>query len=129
MNQDKTNLIKALKLYNASLFITVSTLQLALSVAYALLTGTSGLLASLLISGVLLLHLIGVSCFIAVMYFVKEERTWMICIYLLLPLGNYYCINDVTKRINERLQGLGLDCMSSYADIREIQKIIKTLNK
>lgn len=128
MNRDKSNLIQALKHYNACILLSIITAQALFSFGVAVDSDASGLL-QILGAVVIALHLFGVFCFTRAIKFMEVWNAWLIVLYMFVPLGNLYCIIELSKRINQHLEALGIDRVIIFADIKAIEKTIEELGK
>ncbi len=118
------NIIQAIKSYNSCILLSNITAQAIFSFVVALDSNVSRVLSIVLGSVVFLLHLGGVIVIHKAIKHLQESRQWMVLVYLLVPLGNLYCIVELSKAINEKLEHLGIERLVGFADIKRIEKLI-----
>ncbi len=116
------NLIRAIKSYNGCILLSIVIANVMYYLVSVLETNTG--LSIVLGSVVFLLHLGGVIVFHKAVKHLQESRQWMVLVYLLVPLGNLYCIVELSKAINEKLEHLGIERLVGFADIKRIEKLI-----
>ncbi len=102
------NTIQVIKSYNSCILLTIITAQAIFSFVVALDSNISRILSIVLGSAVLLLHLGGVFSFNKAIKGFQDKGKWMVLVYLLVPLGNLYCIVELSKAINEKLEHIGI---------------------
>jgi hypothetical protein len=118
------NIIQVIKSYNSCILLSIITAQAIFSLVVALDSNISRVLSIVLGSAVLLLHLGGVFSYHKAIKGFQDKGQWMVLVYLLVPLGNLYCIVELSKAINEKLEHLGIERLVGFADIKRIEKLI-----
>ena len=118
------NIIQVIKSYNSCILLSIITAQAIFSLVVALDSDISRVLLIVLGSAVLLLHLGGVFSFHKAIKGFQDNGQWMVLVYLLVPLGNLYCIVELSKAINEKLEHLGIERLIGFADIKRIETLI-----
>jgi hypothetical protein len=116
------NLIRAIKSYNGCILLSI-VIAHAMYFLVSVLESNTGL-SIILGSAVLLLHLGGVFVFHKSIKHLQESRQWMLLVYLLVPLGNLYCIVELSKAINEKLEHMGIERLVGFPDIKRIERLI-----
>jgi hypothetical protein len=97
--QQHQSIVPLLKSYNASLIFTIITIQAALSFAIPIYTGTNHLLSWALVSGVLVLHMVGAYCFHLSLKNLGLQRPRIIALYALIPFGNIPCVVWLSRAV------------------------------
>jgi hypothetical protein len=122
MTSMQQSLIPVIKSYNSCILLSIITSQALFSLVVALETNTG--LSIVLGSAVLLLHLGGVVSYFKAINILQDKRKWLLLVYLFVPLGNLYCIVELSKAINLALEHLGIERLIGFADIKRIEKLI-----
>jgi hypothetical protein len=100
--QQHQSIVSLLKSYNACLISTIITIQAALSFAIPIYTGTNHLLSWALVSGVLVLHMVGAYCFHLSLKNLGLQRPRIIALYLIVPFGNIPCVVWLSKLVKAK---------------------------
>jgi hypothetical protein len=119
-----SNFLASLKRYVNCIRLTTTTSQLLIGLLVMCVVRVSGTVFWLLVALTVAMHLGAAFNYFKVIESLKIGSLWSVLLFLFIPLGNIYCIIELSKVINKTLDSLALGRIHGTDDIKRIERLL-----
>ena len=119
-----SDFLASLKRYVNCIRLTTITSQMLIGLVLMCVVRVSGTVFWLLVAVTVAMHLGAAFNYFKVLESLDLQSRWMVTLFLFVPLGNIYCIIELSKAINKVLDSLALGRIRGTDDIKRIERLL-----